>query len=266
MTDAERERLRSTFGADADLYDRARPGYPPQLFDDLAVLAELSPQSRVLEIGCGTGQATRSIAQLGCTVVAVELSPEMAAVAERNLRHLPNVTIEVTPFETWTPPPAISLDLVVSATAFHWVDPAVRVQKAADLLHIGGTLAVIHTDHIAGGTRRFFVDAQSCYERFDPTTTPGWRQPTAADILDDPSEIDSSRRFGAVRFRRYEWEQEYPTRGYLDLLTTYSPIRVMPESARNGLLACLGRLIDRNHGGRIRKRYLTRMAVARKAG
>ncbi|BEL04362.1 class I SAM-dependent methyltransferase [Actinoplanes sichuanensis] len=257
MTDTDRERLRCTFGQDAELYDRARPGYPTRLFQDLAELAGLNPQSRVLEIGCGTGRATRPIAQLGCDIVAVELNPEMAAAADRNLHHFPNLTIEVAPFETWTPPPATSFDLVVSATAFHWIDPAVRVHKAADLLRPGGTLALIDTDHVAGGTPGFFVDAQNCYERFDPATTPGWRQPTAVDILDDPSEIDRSQRFGTVQFRRNEWERSYTTRSYLDLLRTYSSTWALPQPSRDGLLACLGHLSDRNHAGKVSKRYST---------
>lgn len=263
MTGTDRARLRTTFGEDAELYDRARPGYPPPLFDDLTVLAGLTPQSRVLEIGCGTGQATTPLARLGCTVVAVELTPGMAAVARRNLRHFPNVTIEVAAFEDWTPP-AIPFDLVVCATAFHWIDPEVRVPKAADVLRPEGSLALIHTEHVAGGTERFFVDAQTCYERFDPATPPGWRQLPAAAIPDDSSEIDGSGRFGPARFRRYEWEQSYTTRGYLDLLRTYSPTRALPPPARDGMLACLGRLLDRDHDGRLSKRHLTQLTLARR--
>lgn len=264
MTDTDRELLRATFGQDADLYDQARPGYPDQMFAELAQLAGLSPQSRVLEIGCGTGQATRPLAQLGCTIVAVELSREMAAVARRNLHDFPNVTIEVSQFEDWTPPPT-RFDLVLFATAFHWIDPAIRVGKAADVLRPDGTLAVIHSEHVAGGTEGFFIDAQSCYERFDPKTPPGWRQAPAADIPDDSTEIDVSQRFGPAQFRRYEWEQSYTTRSYLDLLMTYSPTRSMPQPARDGLLACLGGLIDRDHNGQISKRHLTQLTYAHKS-
>jgi SAM-dependent methyltransferase len=261
----DRELLRATFGQDADLYDRARPGYPGEAFEDLVRLAGLGPRSRVLEIGCGTGQATRPLARLGCTVVAVELSAGMAAVAGRNLRDFPNVTIEVCPFEDWTPP-ATPFDLVVSATAFHWIDPEIRARKAADVLRPGGTLAVIHSEHVAGGTERFFADVQECYERFDPRTPPGLRQTPSADLPDDSSEFDRSRRFGPAQFHRYEWEQAYTTGAYLDLLMTYSGTRSLPQPAREALLACIGTLIDREHDGRISKRYLTQLALAHKTG
>lgn len=263
MTDTDRGLLRATFGQDADLYDQARPGYPDQIFADLVQLAGLSPHSRVLEIGCGTGQATRALARPGCAVVAVELSPEMAAVARRNLHDFPNVTVEVSPFEDWTPP-ATPFDLVLSATAFHWIDPDIRVGKAADVLRLGGTLAVIHSEHVAGGTEQFFIEAQDCYERFDPKTPPGLRLTAAADIPDDSSEFDRSQRFGTAQFRRYEWEQSYTARTYLDLLMTYSGHRALPQSARDRLLACLADLINRNHHGQISKRYLTQLTIAHK--
>jgi SAM-dependent methyltransferase len=264
VTDTDREYLRTVFGEDAELYDRARPGYPAALFEDLAVLAGLTPSSRALEIGCGTGQATSPLARLGCSVVAVELSPELAAVARGKLREFPRVTVDVSAFETWTPP-AEPFDLVLSATAFHWVDPATRAGKVADVLRPGGALAVVHTDHVAGGTERFFADVQEIYERFDPKTPPGLRQTPATGIPDDGVEFERSGRFEAARFGRYEWEQAYTTSEYLDLLMTYSGTRSLPRADRDGLLAGIGDLIDREHDGRISKRYLTRLTVVRRS-
>src|SRR5688572_7761630 len=82
-------RLRVTFDEDAERYDRARPGYPSAVFDDLVELAGIGPGCRVLEIGCGTGQATVPLAERGCDIVAVELGAELAAIATRNLARFP---------------------------------------------------------------------------------------------------------------------------------------------------------------------------------
>jgi SAM-dependent methyltransferase len=261
LSSGERESRRAVFGQDAERYDRARPGYPAALFQDLAAFAGLTSRSRVLEIGCGTGQATIPLARLGCQVVAVELSPQLATVARRNLREFPRATVEVSSFEDWVAP-ADPFDLVVSATAFHWIDPEIRVQKAADLLRPGGALAVAFTEHVAGGTEQFFVDVQRCYERFDPATPPGLRLTPAAGILDDAGEFDRSKRFGPACFARYEWEQAYTTTQYLDVLMTYSGTRTLPGPALDGLLACIGGLIEREHGGRVSKRYLNRLTMA----
>jgi SAM-dependent methyltransferase len=257
-----RVRRRSTFDEAAELYHRARPTYPAALFDDLAELAGIGPGSRVLEIGPGTGQATVPLAERGCRVVAVELGPQLAAVARRNLARFPAVEVVTAAFEDW-PLPRERFDLVLSATAFHWIDPAVRVGKAADALRPGGWLATIATHHVAGGDEDFFVQAQACYERWDPETPPGGaRLPPATDVHGSGEELDRSRRFGPVEFRRYEWELSYTTSAYLDLLLTYSGHRALDAPARTGLLDCIAHLIDTAHGGRITKRYLTELRIA----
>ncbi|WP_026421332.1 class I SAM-dependent methyltransferase [Actinokineospora inagensis] len=257
MITPEHDRLRRTFGEDPELYHRRRPGYPRAMYADLAV----GKGTRVLEIGCGTGQATVALARSGCVVVAVELSPEMAAHATRNLAEFPDTLVVTAPFEDW-PLPDGRFDLVFSATAFHWVDPDIRVAKSADALRPGGRLAVVSTFHIAGGSDAFFAEAQTCYERWDPSTPQGLRLLTSAGIPTDSTEIDVSGRFGPVAFHRYEWDQTYTTDEYTDLLLTYSNHRALPETARHGLIDDIADLADTRHGGRVTKRYLTQLAVA----
>ncbi|MFI7413048.1 class I SAM-dependent methyltransferase [Streptomyces sp. NPDC049627] len=261
--ESRRVRLSRTFDEDAELYDRSRPGYPPQLYDDLAELAGAGPGSRVLEVGCGTGQATVPLAGRGCRITAVEAGPQMAAVARRNLAGAAAVEVVTADFESW-PLPREPFDAVVSATAFHWIDPAIRMAKAADALRPGGALAVVRTQHVRGGTEEFFVEVQRCYEHFDPDTPPGLRLPKAADIhgSDHAEEVARSGRFGPTVFRRYEQDLTYTTTDYLDLLRTYSGHRALPEAARNGLLGCIGHLIDERHDGRVTKRYLIELAVS----
>jgi SAM-dependent methyltransferase len=255
-------RLRRTFNEDAERYDRARPRYPLQMFDDLAAAA-IPPRARVLEIGCGTGQATVALAERGYRIVAVELGAEMATVARRNLARFDSVEVITAAFEDW-PLPDEPFDVVFSATAFHWVDPAVRVSKSADALRPGGVLATVGTEHIAGGSEAFFIAVQDCYERFDPATPTGLRQQSASDIPQDDQELASSGRFGSAKFHRYEWELSYTTAEYLDLLLTYSGHRALPAAQRSGLLNCIAGLIDGNHGGHVAKRYLTELRIAQR--
>ena len=267
MTEADSNRVarRETFNRDAELYDRARPGYPPELFDALAGLAGLGPGRRVLEIGCGTGQATVPLAERGCEIVAVELGADLARVARRNLARFPSVEVVVAAFEEW-PPPAEPFDLVLAATSWHWLDPAVRVGRAASALRAGGALATISTHHVAGGTEAFFVEAQDCYQRWDPETPPGGaRLPMASEVAADTAELDGSGWFGPVAVRRWEWERSYSTTGYLDVLRTYSGHRALDPARRERLLGCIAELIDGRHGGRIAKRYLTELRVAHRS-
>ncbi|MBV9580242.1 MAG: class I SAM-dependent methyltransferase [Chloroflexi bacterium] len=256
-------RLRATFDAAAERYARARPGYPARLFDDVVQLVGLEPGARVLEIGCGTGQATRPLAERGFRIVAVELGAALAAVARRNLAAFPSVEVVVGAFEAWPLPPE-PFDLVLAATAFHWLDPAMRLAKTAAALRPGGCLAIVTTDHVAGGTEPFFVDVQTCYERWDPATPPGLRLQPADEIPTESYAIERSSWFEMPIVRRYTWEQAYTTDSYLDVLLTYSNHLALPSEARAGLLSCIAHLIDVDYAGAIRKRYQNELLIARR--
>lgn len=262
MSEIRPRRLRPTFDEATELYDRARPRYPAELFDDLANLAGLNPGARVLEIGSGTGIATQPLAERKYDVTAVELGPNLAAVARRKLARFPNVAFTVGAFESW-PLPAEPFDAVISATAFHWLDPFVRVTKAADDLRRGGVLVTIATHHINGGDAQFFVDVQNCYRRWFPES-PGIRVPTAAEIPADSADLEHSGRFEPATFRRYEWEQPYSAQDYLDLLSAYSDHRALDETVMRQLLDCISQLIVERYGGGIRKRYLNEHRIGRR--
>jgi SAM-dependent methyltransferase len=253
--------LRETFDEVAELYDRVRPRYPRALVEELARIAGLGPDRRVLEVAPGTGQLTVPLAGFGCRITGVELGPAMASVARRRLREFPLADVEVADFEHW-PLPHRPFDLVVCATAFHWLDPAVRVRKTADALRPGGRLAVVTTEHVAGGSTDFFARAQRCYERWDPATEPGLRLLDESEIATDTGELERGRRFENVVTTRYLQDITYSADGYIDVLLTYSGHRALDETRREGLLACLRELIESRYGGSVTKRYLHELIVA----
>ncbi|WP_069758506.1 class I SAM-dependent methyltransferase [Streptomyces sp. LUP47B] len=257
--------LRETFNEAAELYDRARPGYPPALVSEMARVAGLGPGSRVLEVAPGTGQLTRALAASGCRITAVELGDAMAAVARRQLAGFPRVEVRHADFEGW-PLPDEPFDLVACATAWHWLDPAVRVEKSAAALRPGGHLAVVVTSHVAGGSVDFFARAQDCYERWDPATPPGLRLQPSSEIPSDTEEFESCPRFAEVTVTRFEQDITYTTDQYIDVLLTYSGHRALDSTRRDGLLACIGDLIESRHGGRVTKRYLHELIVATRVG
>ena len=216
----------------------------------------------MLEIGPGTGQATRPLAERQFEVTAVEIGPNLAALARSKLAGFPNVKVHVAAFEDW-PLPAEPFDAVVSASAFHWLDPEVVVNKVAAALRSGGSLAVIGTHHIDGGTTPFFIDAQVCYERWTKAA-PGFRLPAAADVpREEGGEVLRSDAFDPAVLRRYEWEREYSAVEYVALQSTYSEIRALEERTRENLLECIATLMNDRYAGRIRKRYLNQLMIAR---
>ncbi|MGD0589086.1 MAG: class I SAM-dependent methyltransferase [Thermoplasmata archaeon] len=254
---------RTSFGEDAELYDRIRPGYPDPLFDDLAAITGLREEARVLEVGCGTGQATLPLARRGFRVLAVELSATLAEVARRNHRAFPRVEVVVGAFEEMPAPPE-PFELVLAATALHWADPSIRFRKVAEILRSEGWVAVLHTHHVAGGTTAFFEESQQYYRRFFPESSVGFRLPRAEDVPRVGADLAGSGMFGPAIARSYPWEQRYATADYLDLLRTYSDHRSLGPDRREELLTRLGTMIDERFSGEVRKAYLTVLSVARK--
>ena len=263
----ERLRRRTTFDSVAAVYDRVRPGYPDDLFDDLVELTG-SKQGSILEIGCGTGQATRSLAQRGFDITCVEMGKSLAEFAKRNFAAHPNVRVEVGDFETLDLEDA-AFDLVFSATAFHWLDPDIRYQKAARLLTKTGFLAPCWNVHLwAEESGGFFEEVQEVYLEVAPEMAaryPGLPK-TPADI--DHLELKAIPATGLFRepeLRTYRWTETYSAARYLELLSTYSDHRRLEPSVRTRLLEGTANLIDTHYGGQIVKGYLSVLYVAQRA-
>jgi ubiquinone/menaquinone biosynthesis C-methylase UbiE len=123
-------------------YDRRRPAYPDELVGQACQIAGIGSGDHVLEIGCGTGQLTRSLAARGLHVTAVEPGASLLALARQNLAGTGEVEFVNAQFEDALLPRE-QFQAVFSASAFHWLDPEVSWQKAADVLVPGGTLALV---------------------------------------------------------------------------------------------------------------------------
>ena len=136
---------RETFNTVAALYDAQRSGYPEKLFDELSEVSRLEPGHRVLEVGCGTGQATAGFAARGLDVVAIDPDAALVDVARRKFIGAANVQFEIASFEEW-PLGERSFHLVAAAQSWHWVRPDIGFEKAARALAPGGGLAIFgHT-------------------------------------------------------------------------------------------------------------------------
>src|ERR1700729_4118337 len=123
-------------------YDRYRPAYPDELVDRACQVAGIGSGDHVLEVGCGSGQLTRSLVARGLRVTALEPGTSLLALARQNLEGAGEVEFVNAQFEDALLPRE-QFQAVFSASAFHWVDPEVSWQKAADVLVPGGTLALV---------------------------------------------------------------------------------------------------------------------------
>jgi ubiquinone/menaquinone biosynthesis C-methylase UbiE len=137
-----REHRRILFDSVAGRYDATRQGYPTEIVDTVVADAAIGPGAAVLEIGCGTGQLTRQLAGRSFDLTAIDIGTAMVEAARRNVEGV-KTRFRVCSFEDFAG--RGPFDLIVSATAFHWVDPDVGLAKAARLLRSGGWLALLTT-------------------------------------------------------------------------------------------------------------------------
>jgi SAM-dependent methyltransferase len=256
-------RRRESFDEVALLYNAARPGYPPTLVDDLMELAGMNQGHRVLEIGPGTGQLTVPLAERGLSLIGVELGTNMARIARRNLSSFTNVEVVVADFDTWALP-VEPFDLVVAATAFHWLDPATRLERCAKALRSGGILAILETHWgVSDREDSFWTDSQSCYSKWDPDYDSEIRPVTLRDLPLKRTDIANSPIFELVAHRRYHCDRRYDAVQYCNLLGTFSNIRALTETARMGFLACVQDLINKRFGGYILRHDVYDLWLAR---
>ena len=172
--------LGRVFNEVPELYDRVRPTYPDELFADLVAITGMDERSAVLEVGCGTGQATRSLAALGCSVTAVEPGAGMAALARQRLAASPNVEIETSSFEEWDDR-GRRFDVLVAASSWHWVDPSIGWRRAHDVLRPGGWMALLGNVVVRRpGEPEVYAETADLHERFSPGN-PDWGHPPLED-------------------------------------------------------------------------------------
>lgn len=282
--DAERLRRRASFDSAAELYDAARPAYPEALFNDLVALAGLHAGSSILEVGSGTGKATLPLAQRSFSILGIELGEHLAALARAKLADYPQAQIVVDNFETW-PAPESRFDVAVSASAWHWIDPAIGYLKIARALQPRGFFALMWNRRQRSVTTDQHNTAQSSEASDQENTSQAFSQAlqgviqqVAPGLAGNRLEragaghqqfrrdglLAASEFFEAPMVRSYAWETTYDAASYLRLLDSYSSYRVLDPSVRGILFTCIAEMIDSRFNGRVIRHWQTELYIAQR--
>ena len=217
-------RCGTVFNEVAAEYDRHRPSYPDELIDQACQAARIGSGDHVLEVGCGSGQLTRSLAARGLHVTALEPGENLIALARRNLAGAGEVEFVTARLED-----ALlrreQFQAVFAASAFHWIDPEVSWQKAADVLVPGGTLALIQYCGLAEpGSKRDQEAALAALRKVAPDIAAGW--PAYRGL--DATLAGMERRRGNVSqvwawFGSYDIAQDHAGRLFGDVQVSVMP-------------------------------------------
>ena len=252
---------RTVFDAAAESYDAARPPYPQRVFDILVSRCGLGAGARVLEVGAGSGQATRRLLAAGAAVVAVEPSSALAAEMTRTMAAA-HLEVLVSPFEEVNLPES-SFDLAVSATAFHWldVDRGLDIVRAA--LRPGAWIGLWW--NVFGDPSRAdpFHDAtQPLLSELAPSPA-GGTAPFALDVSARERELER-HAFVDVAAEVIAWDLILTAEQTRRLYATYSNLLRLPEGERGTILDGLERIARNDFGDRVVRRMLTPIYTARR--
>ena len=245
------------FGAAAESYERFRLGYPDEVVDRTLAYAG-RPVRTALEVGSGTGKATRAFASRGIQITALEPDPNMFTVLQRESIAMP-VTPVHTRFEEYDGPP---VDLVYAAAAWHWTDPDTRWDRVARLLVAEGVVASFGSPMslVDARLRAAVEEARRPYLSDDSYAPPdagpgdGLRWPA--------SELEGCGLFGDVVDLVLPREVVVPQKEYVGYLSTVSAYLQLTVRQRQEVLMRIAEVLPeqvRLDGG-------VRLCLARKTG
>jgi len=206
-------------------YDRHRPAYPDELIDQACRAAGIGSGDSVLEVGCGSGQLTRSLAGRGLRVTALEPGTSLMSLARQNLEGAAEVEFVNARFED-ARLARERFRAVFAASAFHWVDPETSWQRAADVLVPGGTLALVQYFGMAEARSKQDQDAALAAVRtVAPDIAASW--PEYRDL--DATLAGIEERRGNIS-RAWSWLGSYDIgREYAGRLFGDVQVAVMPK-------------------------------------
>ena len=263
MTEAfDRCEGRTLFGQDPAAYDRARPGHPERVYEVLASRCGLGEQSAVLEVGPGTGQATRRLIELGARPVLIEPDPVLAQYLENALGGA--IVVQVSTLEDSELRPS-SFDVAVAASSFHWIDEAVGLAHIHTALRRGGWIALWWTLFGVDEDSDPFIDATTpLLTGLEPSPSrPGDGPPFALDAAMRAAALHAVG-FEAIDHETTRWTAKWDTGGIRALYGTFSPIARLEEDRRASILDGVARIAEEDFGGVVSRALTTSLYTARK--
>ena len=256
----ERSRL---FDQEAELYDRCRPRYPDAVVDAL-----LGPQPsgiKVLDVGCGTGIASRMMAERGAEVLGVEVAPKMAEIARSY-----GIDVEVGAFEEWEHA-GRTFDRVTSAQAWHWLDLPIATAKAASVLRPRGRLCLIWNagsppDDLADALAEVYAltlpsSVDTVYRGYAANRSTDRRSGLTSEV----AAIAEVPAFDAPTETWFPWTQTYARDEWLQQLLSRSDHTALDPAAQERLFEGIGAAID-DFGGSFVMTFETVLIAATRLG
>lgn len=237
-----------TFDTIAETYERMRPGYPSELYNDIFKLIQLNNSCNAVEVGIGGGQATLPILKTGCNVTAVEYGKNLTELCIRKFKEYPNFSAVNMKFEDFCCENG-SLDLIYSASAFHWIPEELGYSKVFQMLKHGGVFArFANHPYKDKGIEELDIAIQKLYAIYMPDSKRG------AEYTDqnakDRADIAGKYGFIDIDYKLYSRTRTFAAGEYVELMNTYSDHTALPDKIKKEFFTKAKDLIT-DFGGQI---------------
>lgn len=243
------ENLAGSFNSIADDYDAYRGGYPDEVVSDIIYISGVSNVSRALEIGCGTGQATKSFAKSGMSIVCVEPGLNLMKKAQANLASQDHVKFENSKFEDYDLN-GHTYDLVYAAQSFHWVDKSRSYDMVHRALKPGALFAAFWK---IGGPQSdpLSIALSEIYASYLPDYKKLSISEFEEDIFADLRKMLDSKKFRGCQLRRYKTADDVAeAEAYIKAVSTTSSIAILDPDRKQEMFSKFRNTIL-SHGGAV---------------
>lgn len=255
----------ASFDVFAETYHSVRPRYPAQLYEDIRELCGIGKESRLLEIGAGSGIATVELAKLGGRVVAIEPGSHLAAITRKQTAGFPNVEVLEETFESFKSPDRF--DVILAFTAYHWIDQGIGYQKVRDILDDAGSLVLVWNSFFLSDSA-VTIEVNRAYHEYLPDAYPD--ESTVEEVNEGvlsklhrrEQEVVQNPILYTVGIRKYYTAYNYNAETYPKFLNTFPKIVEVPEEKRQKFFARISEIVGKH--GTIIVPVLTTLIVCKK--
>lgn len=253
----------ASFDAYADNYHSVRPGYPKQMYRDIKELCDIETNFRILEIGAGSGIATRELAKFGCQVVGIEPGENLVQIAKKVTADQRNVEIVEGTFESFES--SDMFDIIFAFTAFHWISEGDKYQRVFGLLKDEGSFVLVWNSFFQSDSP-VAQEVSEAYQVYLPDvyqdSGQNVNEAVLAKLSSREKELHENGLFSIYFLRRYITVYSYDDKTYPQLLSTFPKVIKIEDLRRKEFLAKIGEIVKKY--GKISVPVLTSLIICQK--
>lgn len=253
----------ASFDIFANNYDDVRPGYPSQMYEDIQKICAISDNSKLLEIGVGSGIATTELAKFGCYVLGIEPGSNLVKIAKEKTSKNEKIKIEEAMFESFKT--TEKFDVALALTSFHWISEYVKYKKVFDMLQDNGNFVLVWNSFFQSNSPaadEINLIYQEVLSDIYPNNDINVNSSVFEKLNSREREVHENDLFYIHFLRKYITVCNYDSENYQKLLNTFPKIIKVEKERRDEFLKKIGLVVEKY--GKISIPLLTTLIICRK--